>query len=124
MNEPVSLCWNELATRDTEIAQRFYGALFGWEFGGDPEAENPYFDITNRGRGNGGILPMNEEWGNAPPYWTPYVSVEDCDATLARARELGAAVLFEPIDIPYGRFAGIADPHGAVLTVMKVLDPE
>src|SRR4051812_44061900 len=30
VNEPGSLCWNELATRDIDQAKAFYGAAFGW----------------------------------------------------------------------------------------------
>jgi len=34
----------------------------------------------------------------APPHWTSYISVEDADATAARAGELGGAAVFrEPI---------------------------
>src|SRR3954447_3692733 len=31
VNEPVSLAWNELNTRDVEAAKPFYTAIFGWE---------------------------------------------------------------------------------------------
>src|SRR5215212_7631103 len=31
VNEPGSLCWNELATRDTGAAAKFYDAVFGWQ---------------------------------------------------------------------------------------------
>ena len=32
VNEPGSLSWNELNTRDPEAAESFYGDLFGWSF--------------------------------------------------------------------------------------------
>jgi uncharacterized protein len=41
------------------------------------------------------------------------VSVEDADATAAKARELGAAVMMEPFDVmDAGRMALLRDPHG------------
>ncbi len=47
-------------------------------------------------------------------------AVADCDATVARARELGATIMFEPMDMPIGRFAGIIDPQGAPFMVMQM----
>jgi len=46
-------------------------------------------------------------------------AVADCDATVAKARELGATVTNEPMDMPIGRFAGMTDPQGASFTVMQ-----
>ena len=52
-----------------------------------------------------------------PPHWNCYVSVDDADASAARAAELGATVLLaEPFDVfEAGRMAAFADPQGAVL---------
>jgi predicted enzyme related to lactoylglutathione lyase len=36
VNEPGTLCWNELQTRDLEATKAFYTAVFGWGLGGDP----------------------------------------------------------------------------------------
>ena len=56
------------------------------------------------------------------PHWLPYVTVDDPDATLARAKKLGAKIPVEPTDIPnIGRFAVLQDPTGALLAVMKAL---
>ena len=54
-----------------------------------------------------------------PPHWSVCFAVADCDATVARARELGAAVVSEPMDMPIGRFAGLLDPQGASFTIMQ-----
>jgi predicted enzyme related to lactoylglutathione lyase len=52
--------------------------------------------------------------------WTPYVGVDDTDATCAKAKKLGAEVIVEPMDVPnVGRFAILKDPQGAVLGVIK-----
>ena len=57
---------------------------------------------------------------NIPAMWTPYVGVEDTDAICAKAKELGANAIVEPVDVPtVGRFAVIADPQGAVFGVIK-----
>ena len=43
--------------------------------------------------------------------------------TVAKARELGASVTNEPMDMPIGRFAGLIDPQGASFTVMQPAPP-
>ena len=46
--------------------------------------------------------------------------VEDCDATAAKAKELGAEIHMEPLDMPgAGRFAFLKDPYGAFFYVIK-----
>jgi predicted enzyme related to lactoylglutathione lyase len=48
------------------------------------------------------------------------VGVNDPDATVAKAKELGASVLVEPMDIPgVGRFAVLQDPQGAAFGVIR-----
>jgi predicted enzyme related to lactoylglutathione lyase len=56
---------------------------------------------------------------DVPPHWSVCFAVADCDATLARARELGAQVVAEPVDMPIGRFAALIDPQGAWFTLMQ-----
>ena len=47
-------------------------------------------------------------------------ATDDTDATVAKAKSLGAAVFQEPTDIPPGRFAVLADPQGAMFNVIKM----
>jgi predicted enzyme related to lactoylglutathione lyase len=47
-------------------------------------------------------------------------AVADCDATAAKARELGATITVEPIDSPIGRYAVIDDPQGGSFAVMQL----
>ena len=47
-------------------------------------------------------------------------AVADCDATVAKAKELGATITYEPMTMPIGRFAGMVDPQGASLSVMQM----
>ena len=121
---PGSLCWNELATRDVGKARDFYAGLFGWR----PEimevASGPYTLFMNRDDRAGGLLQMTEEWGEIPPHWMVYFAVADCDATAAKAGELGGEARVPPTDIPpVGRFAVLQDPQGAVFSVIKLTSP-
>ena len=57
----------------------------------------------------------------APPHWTSYISVEDAEATAARADQLGGAAVFrEPFDVlDAGRVAAIRDPTGAIVSLWQ-----
>lgn len=110
--------WDELGTTDADGAQRFYEAVFGWttkdqgeEFGG--------YRIFHRGETQVGGLMKNPD-PSIPAMWTPYVGVDDTDATCKKATKLGAQVIVEPMDVPtVGRFAILKDPQGAVFGVIK-----
>ncbi len=66
-------------------------------------------------------MAMTEQHGDAPAHWMPYVMVDDCNATAAKAGELGAKTFVPPNDIPnVGRFAVFADPTGAALAIIQL----
>lgn len=121
VNDPGSLTWNELHTRDLPAARAFGEAVFGWrgdeqDFGGAPYVvlhvgEAPVGGMT-------GMAPGMPD--DMPPHWLTYFAVEDCDATVARVRELGGSVAMEPIEAEnVGRFAIVTDPHGAPFAVIR-----
>ena len=117
-----SFCWNELATNDTAKAAAFYAEVFGWvaDHKGD-DSPMPYTEWKVGDKSVGGMLQIDPNWGPVPPHWAVYVSVEDCDATVARALELGAEIKAPAMDIPeVGRFAALADPTGAVFSVITL----
>jgi predicted enzyme related to lactoylglutathione lyase len=119
--EPGSICWQELATRDTETAAAFYAAVFGWQPRTDDMGGTPYTSFMLGEEAAGGMMAIQPEWGEVPPHWLVYFAVEDCDRTVAQARDLGASVLVEATTIPeVGRFAMIQDPQGAVFGVIKL----
>ncbi|MBK6316020.1 MAG: VOC family protein [Blastocatellia bacterium] len=115
----------ELWTRDRDAAEAFYSKLFGWGLNHKDSGPMPYGEWTNGGIPIGGMLQMNEQFGDAPPCWMPYVHVADCDATVAKAKELGGESMCEPTDIAdVGRFALFQDPQGATLAIVTLTMPE
>jgi hypothetical protein len=124
VNAPNSLCWNELLTRDPEAGKAFYPAVFGWVAGRAPfpGAPETYTVWEVGGKPVGGMMQMTDEMfpPEVPPHWGVCFAVADCDATTAKARELGATVTAEPMDTPIGRFAGLIDPQGASFAVMRL----
>jgi predicted enzyme related to lactoylglutathione lyase len=120
VNEPGCLCWNELATNDVEGATPFYGSLLDWGFEpidtgeGGPEVST----ITNAaGWRNGSTRKLTGEQAGLPPHWLPYFCVSSCSESVDRAKELGAGVLLEPMEIPSGRIAALRDPQGAAFAI-------
>lgn len=63
VNEPGSLCWNEVLTRDPQRGKAFYGAVFGWAAGrpGFEGAPEGYVVWENAGREVGGMMTMTDE---------------------------------------------------------------
>ncbi|MCC6742475.1 MAG: VOC family protein [Acidobacteria bacterium] len=120
-----SFCWSELWTRDRDAAETFYTNLFGWGLNHKDTGPMPYGEWINGGIPIGGMLQMNEQFGDAPPCWMPYVHVADCDATVAKVKELGGTPMMDPMDIPdVGRFALFQDAQGATLAIVTLAMPD
>lgn len=123
VNEPGSLCWNELVTDDVEGAKAFYGAVFGWDsstMGGDGEGSMAYTEWKVSGRSVGGMMEKMAQMGPIPNHWMVYFAVADCDAAAARIAELGGTVMMPPTDIEPGRFAVVAEPCGAPFSILQM----
>lgn len=88
--------WFEIAGKDGAKTQDFYGKLFGWQI----DADNPmqYGMVEAIGNGIGGGL-----YGGADSTGTMvYAEVDDLEATLATAAELGGKTVQEPTQVPGG----------------------
>jgi uncharacterized protein len=116
VNEHGTLGWNELLTRDLEGAERFYGALFDYAFEGLPEDPGGYRLLKLGESYVGGIWTLTEE---TPAHWVTYFKFDDVDSGFERARELGGELLTDPVDSPYGRYAPVRDPQGAVFRLIE-----
>lgn len=114
VNDPGSLTMTELATPDPDRAAAFYEALLGWSTEVVDEASG-YRSFRVGGRLNAGMRPDT----SMPASWMPYFTVASLDEALERVRGAGGRVLVEPVTIPAGRFAALADPQGAVLALFE-----
>jgi uncharacterized protein len=120
-NQPVSVSWNELATRDVEGAKRFYSRVFGWEPDTQGEPGQEYTEWKLGGKSVGGMMAMQDRVPAAvPPHWLTYFAVDDSAAAVAKATELGGQVMVPPMTIPQGTFAVLADPQGAAFAVIQL----
>jgi len=120
-NEPGAFTWSELDTRDMDAAKAFYTRVFPWTAETSGEGERAYTEWKVSGRSVAGGMQMGESFPpTVPPNWLTYFAVTDCDATVAKARELGGQVMMPAMDIEQGRFAVLADSFGAVFAVMQM----
>jgi predicted enzyme related to lactoylglutathione lyase len=121
---PGTFCLVGLAAADPASAASFYTRLFGWDSEERSAGEAGTFTILRRGGRDVAVLyrqtPQARAAG-ASPHWTSYISVEDADATAARADELGGAAVFrESFDVlDAGRVAAIRDPTGGIVSLWQ-----
>ena len=122
VNVPVSLSWNELATRDMAAAKTFYTKVFPWTAKSNPMPDgSEYVEWQIDGKSIGGGMQMGAQMpAQVPPHWLVYFAVANTDNTLKRAQELGAKVMMPAMDIPQGRFGVLTDPQGAAFAVIQI----
>lgn len=119
------ISWSELMTSDVAAAKNFYSQLFGWELEQACTAEMEYTIVKSNGREIAGMMTLPPEAGGAPPNWGIYITVDDVDATAAKAEGLGAKIVVPPRDIPeVGRFCVIQDPQGAFVSAITYVKPQ
>ncbi len=122
VQEPGTIMWVELMTKDTDQAGEFYKKVLGVETG-QMAGPKPYTLIKVGGNDVAGMMnisDMGPEAANVPPNWSIYFGTSNTDSTVEKAKSLGAAVIVEPMDIPdVGRFAVLRDPQGAVFSAFQ-----
>ncbi|HZB41843.1 MAG TPA: VOC family protein [Ilumatobacter sp.] len=142
VNEPGSLNFNGLATRDVQGAKSFYGSVFGWTtltldggaemwtlpgYGDYLERDNPDLrKLTAEAGGPEGFVdvvasinPIPDDQPDTPAHWSVTFAVDDADATAAKATELGGKVIVPPFDAAWVRMTIINDPQGATFIASK-----
>ncbi|MDJ0706736.1 MAG: VOC family protein, partial [Leptolyngbyaceae cyanobacterium MO_188.B28] len=121
VNEVNTFCWAELQTRGSDTAAQFYQSVFDWELEVDDKPPH-YVTCKVKGHYNCGIFDMDKVNlpAEIPSNWAVYFHVENLDTALEKVKKLGGKALIDPVVIDPGRFATIADPQGAVLTIMEL----
>lgn len=119
-----TIAWRELQTKDLAAAKSFYKDLLGWELPQSPFAPVEYPQIVVDGVALGGMLEINETWGegweNIPANWSTYIAVDDCDAAFEAVKANGGTTYCAPFDAPnVGRVCIVADPSGAHFSIIQ-----
>jgi len=118
--------WYELLTPNPKAAIDFYTEVIGWKTQPFTEGGGDYVMWVGSQGSLGGVMKLPDEAARmgTPPNWMAHVQVENVDATASLVKKLGGQVYKEPADIPtVGRFAVIADPQGAVVSIFMPNTP-
>jgi predicted enzyme related to lactoylglutathione lyase len=142
VDDPGSLNFNGLNTRDIEGAKAFYGSVFGgrtfamdgglemWALDGYGDfIERHHPDLRKRWAEAGAppgfedvvatINRIGDDQRDTPPHWSVTFAVDDADTAAATATQLGGTVLVPPFDAPWVRMTILADPQGATFTASR-----
>ena len=122
-----SFVWQEYMAEDSAAATKFYAEVVGWTAKDAGMDDFPYTLLSIGDDMVGGLMALPEaaRQMGARPSWIAYIGVPDVDAYAAKVAAAGGAVYRAPSDIPdVGRFAVVADPHGAVFALFKGQPPE
>ncbi|MCX4471845.1 hypothetical protein OOK41_16270 [Micromonospora sp. NBC_01655] len=114
-------CWYEYMTTAPDAADRFHADALGLRASAPPGApDDSYVLLSAAGRPVAGrlLLPLPLDT-LLPTGWMVYLAVADPDGVAAQAGRLGGRLLVPPRDVPTGRVAALADPAGAVFTVIR-----
>jgi predicted enzyme related to lactoylglutathione lyase len=113
--------WNELVSTDASIAVGFYQQVFGYTNQSMSMSDGGTYNLMHKD----GIPRCGIMQAPAPipqSFWLPYVCVDDCDASCAKAEALGGKGMLPPMDIPgVGRIAAFTDPMGGAIAVIRDL---
>jgi uncharacterized protein len=99
--------WYDLMTTDVKAAEKFYSKVVGWSTADSGVPGMDYTMLKADGADVAGMMGMPPGVDGMPPMWNGYVFSADVDADCAPG-----------MDIPgTGRFAVIADPTGAAISL-------
>lgn len=105
----------EIGCRDLAKTTDFYCKLLGWT--ATPYGPSQMIDTGSKSGIMGHLSAMGHEPHN---YCIVYAQVDDIDAALKKANELGGKTLVPPTEVPtMGHFAWITDPEGQVFGLWK-----
>lgn len=121
---PGIFSWHEMMTTDQEASTAFYSSLFDWKHEDMDMGGFTYRFFKSGERPVAGMMQITPEMGECPPHWLSYVTVEDIEASTAKAQELGARVVKEITDVGKGKFSIIIDPQGAGIALWQFADGE
>jgi len=119
---PGTMCWADLMSPDQERAVRFYNEVFGWRIEAGQSDTSGYLHIAAGDKMIGGMPPSKYLPAGVPAHWITYIAVDNCDASTAKAVNLGGRTCMPPTTMEgVGRWSVIADPQGAAFCLFQPL---
>ena len=110
------LAMTTIHVRDFRGALKFYGETLGFKLGDTMDTPHVKWAEVHVGAIRLGIHAADSisEAGSRDPGGPTGIifAPKDCDKAVEELRNRGVKIVVEPIDMPYGRHAEIADPEG------------
>ena len=107
----------EVVGKDGKALQSYYSQLFGWKLNTDNPGGYGMSDPADTGV----IIGIGSTPDGSAGHVTGYVTVDDIDATLAKAVDLGGRVIMPKFSPgPGATIALVADPEGHVLGLTQM----
>jgi uncharacterized protein len=111
--------WFELHTSDYGGSLAFYRAVFGWDTQVVSDvADFKYTVVVDGEQQLAGVMEDSSLPTGVAARWDVYFGVDDTDVMLAKAVELGGAIVMPGMDTPYGRLAVATDTTGAAFSLV------
>jgi len=115
--------WLDLWTADVDQATKFYSAVAGYQvLPLEQEGPRSGAHLVSGGYVRAGVMQKHDPRVSA--VWLPYLRVADARAAADKARAAGGKVLREPLSMGRAIVAIVADPTGAPVGVVQLLDTE
>lgn len=110
--------WTELWAKDPNAVLPFYEKLLGLTSEKFPMPQGEYYILSaGPDKPTGGVMSAPS---GVPSQWVSYITVDDTDAAVERAKRHGGKVVTEAMDMEgIGRFAILCDAAGALFGVIK-----
>lgn len=108
-------CWDGLLSKDLTAAADFYKAVIGWSTSQAWEGSGEkVFKMGDKMEAS-----LAEAKEGVHPTWLTYVHVADLAASKKKASELGAKIIVDNVDLPFGSFSVIHDPMGGLIGLFQ-----
>jgi predicted enzyme related to lactoylglutathione lyase len=121
LDQPATLTWNELTTRDYDRLQQFLSDVFEVSFVDETEEGGPRWSTAHTNDGNPayGLAEIGPEWPpDIPSHWVASFATDNIIESVARALTLGGTLLQGPFDGPYGLGAVLQGLEGEVFSLL------
>ena len=110
----------EIRSADPDATRAFFGQLFGWTY--PTEGAFPGYTFVETGVPGALYTAISPLQGDGDLV-TFFVGVEDIEAAIANATDLGGRVVQQPVSVPGVLFGLIADPQGHVVGLAQQVQP-
>ena len=110
--------WLDLPSYDLAATKAFYAGIFGWTYSDMPMGEGMVYSFCLK-NGESVCALSTAMPGMGATQWQSYITVNDVDAVVEKAKAHGGKILHQHDVFDAGRMAIVADPTGATVALWQ-----